>query len=196
MADFYPIGPAVLCIGDPTGTMNKINETEEVNVDIGVQNSFVTTATTAGAPVSSGVYTLPPNPTVQVQLNDADLDQIEHLIPAGKKFTSGSDEAFGFGGDIKTLALDTVALIPVFEKSQGENAPHGIWLPAAFIEGFSNLLFNRMQANASSNNAYQVTIRAARRKQDQGSNAISTEAQYGFIGEPSALGLTWSLPTL
>lgn len=275
MADFFPIGPAYVALGDPTTSggddMFVLNEVEEVNLDIGVQNSFVTTATTAGAPVSTGVYTLPPQPTLQMQLNDADLDQLEQLIlggtaktqqdaitgvdtTAGNFVVSGDqtsdyaagdrvwvrgstgndgfytvasggpsydgtadettipvdenvpdgtadgsispDNAIALGGDITTLSLPTLAVIPSFQKSQGVAADNAIWLPAAFAEGLSNILFNRMQQNASANNAYQVTFRSARRKTDQDGTAIDSESQYGWMGAPAGLGLTWYLPSL
>lgn len=200
MSDFFPIGPGRIQIGDPTqgagAGMVLMNEVEEMNADIGIQNSFATTALTAGAPVFEGVYSLPPNPQLACRFNDADLDQLVTLLLGGELYDVAGDEAIGFGGAIEKLTLPTFVFIPEFEKDDGVDAAHAIWFPAAFFEGLNNLLFNRMQANASSNNQYNITVRSARRKADQASQVIPTKAQYGFIGKPAALALgatAWSL---
>lgn len=200
MADYFPIGPIVVAVGNPTtvgGTaMTVLSETEEANADAGIQNSFATTAITAGAPTSSAVYSLPPQVSLAVRSNDSDIDQLVELMLGGERLTSSTLEAVGFGGSIEKLALPTWCFIPVFEIADGVNAKHAIWIPAGFSEGLNNILHNRMQGNASSNNAYNYTVRSARRKTDQLSANIPAKFQYGWMGPPAAVGLTWYLPAI
>lgn len=276
MANFLPIGPGHVCLGNPTiaagAGMKKLNEVEEVNFDAGIQNAFATTALTAGAPSADNVYTLPPNAQIQARLNDADIDQLVHIMlsgfakgtsdeitavdqgtnvftlgttdltakfPVGSSFrvsgSTGNDgrytvtavayatnttvtvqeeipsatadgdayasadaEVIGLGGKIEKLVLPSLAFVPVFQAAQGIDAAFQIWMPAAFPEGLSNILFNRMQANASSNNQYNVTFRAARRTADQAGTAIPSGFQYAWIGKPAKVSasLSWTLPSL
>lgn len=203
MADFFPIGPGVILIGDPTqgggAGMTQLNEVEEMNADFGVSNAFATTAITAGAPVHEAVYSMPPQVSLACRFNDADLDQLEQLVLGGELFDNSGDQAIGFGGDIVKLVLPTFVFVPIFEVSAGVDAAHAVWLPSAFFEGLNNILFNRMQSNASSNNQYNITVRSSRRKTDQASQAIPVNARYGFMGKPTALNLgatAWTLPAI
>jgi hypothetical protein len=177
--------------------MTILSETEEANADAGIQNSFATSAITAGAPHAAGVFKLPPQTQIAVRSNDADLDQIAAIVLGSATLTAGSLEAVGLGGTIGKLTLPTWVFIPVFEIALGIDAPHAIWLPAGFSEGLNNILYNRMQGNASSNNAYNYTVRGARQKLDQNGDPLPADFQYAFMGSPNAIpGITWFLPTI
>ncbi len=203
----YPMGPGILICGDPSAaaSMKVIQEVEDFNLNVGIRMAFATTAPTAGAPVAEGVFALPPNPVADIRLNDVGYENLEILLLAmgGAKTVTGTAPnekfAYGFGGDTVQLSLLTWAFIPIWEKALGVAAKNAIWFPRAFVQGLSNILYNRMQ-EGSSNNPAAVQLRAARGKTDAkvtgGGNAIPAKYQYGWIGEPAALGLTYLLPTL
>lgn len=207
MADnFYPMGPGILLAGDPSSSslMKQIQELEDFNLNVGTRMAFATTALTAGAPVSEGIYALPPNPAADIRLNDIGLDNLSVLFPllGGAKTVTGTAPnekvAMGFGGTTKKISPVTWCFVPIWEASLGVAAPHAIWFPRGFIQGLSNILFNRMQ-EGSSNNPVSLQLRAARGKTDAKAttpNAIPENYQYGWIGDPAALGLTYQLPTL
>lgn len=197
MSKSFFVGPARLFIGDPTQTdgagMTPLGDTETVTFNPGIAMTGVTTAQTHDAYDADGIYTLPPNPNVQAELYESDLDKMLALVLGGENIgTSG----IGFGGPIEKVAsVPTLAVIPEFELSQGEEAPHGIWIPAAVVEDLSGIVYNRMTSGGNSGNTYSVTFRAARRLKDQGDTDIPTKAQFAFMGTMTDLGLTWSLPS-
>lgn len=199
----YLAGSPIAVIGDPTvalgASMYQMSEVEEATIDLGVANGFVTLGSIAGAITSDGVYTLPPDASITIRLNDASIDVLQKIMVGGQLFTDSGDDAYGIGGAIELLTLPTLGIIPIWERSAGVDAPNAWWFPGVFPQDFNNILYNRMQRNGSVNNQYSVTFRAARTKVTQAADAIPEKARHGWVGKPSAFAfatLPYTLPAL
>lgn len=192
------VGPGHVFVGDPTSasSMVHLGPTETITFNPGVQTTGVQTALTGDSYEANSVYSMPPSPELQCELYDASLRVLQQYVLGANKQTEDTHEAQGFGGEIKLVELPTVCVIHESEKHLGADAPSAIWIPAALITGLSGFTWNRMQANSNAGNAYTVTFRAARRRQDQGDAAITPSCQYAFMGSPAAIGLNWSLPSI
>lgn len=202
----FNLGHGTLLCGDPSSaaSMKIIQELESFNFSLNSKTAYAATASSAGAPIAESVMSLPPSPTAEVQFNETGLSNLEILLTqmGGAKQVTGTAPnekiAVGFGGSIELLSLLTWVFIPEGQKALGVAAPNAIWMPRAKPEGLQNFLFNRLR-EGESNNPVSVTLRVYRGKTDAKAstpNAIPAKFQYGWIGDPAALGLAYALPAL
>jgi hypothetical protein len=203
MATTYRVGPCSILFGAGDtadgSTMINLGDIETVTFDPGIASTGVTTAQTHDAYDASGIYALPPNPTVQAELYDHSIDMLAELVLGGEM----TAQTLGLGGPIEKVAVKTLCLVPTFEKDQGAAAPNAIWLPAAMVENLSGIVFNRMQNGGNSGSTYSVSFKGARAKTVNHWNGTASEsiavpekAQFAFIGDPTAYGITWNIPAL
>lgn len=203
MSTVFRAGPAHLFIGDPTeanGTgMHDCGPTESATFDAGISMTGVQTAFTGDAYEAEGVYSLPPNPTLSVELYDNALENLEAFFLASslEKKTGPDAEALGLGGEIKLIAkLPTVCIVPASERAQGAYAKGAIWLPGALIVNVSGFQHGRLTAGSNAASPFTVEFSSARRRVDQDGEPIPVSAQFGFIGQPAAFDLEWTLPAV
>lgn len=209
----FRAGPAYLFAGDPNSeeTFFNLGEMETTSFDPGIKSTGITTALSGDAMDSEGLYTMPPAPQIQGELFDQALTNLANIM-VGLSVHDGSNGVLGLGGAIRKLdasEVKTVAMIPVDEYeayvaavADGDGAtqvplpPNGIWLPAytVSLNGFEN---GRITEGSNPAKPFSVTFAGARRKQDQASNPIATDMQWGFIGDPTKAtpALPWVLPT-
>ena len=93
--------------------------------------------------------------------------------------------------------LPMVAIIPIADVAnvtQGtndENAPQGIWLPRAYIQGPTGIGWTRPEDGSDPARRYNVSVTGILL------NTLSTAGyRAGFRGPPAAHGLNWALPAL
>lgn len=195
---FEFIGPAKVLIGDPTtalgADMTNLGDVEDVAFDPGVRMAFTSSAALAGAPKASGIYQLAPLPVVQMQLKDGALAIAQEILLAG--VVTGT--AIGGGDDFKLIAqanVPVLVIVPYLQKASGASAANAIWIPAAVPDQINGMTFNRPQAGEIGN-PYNVQVMGAYRSTDHDAVAIPAGNRLWFMGPPSNLSLTWSLPTL
>lgn len=203
---YYPLGPGVILYGDPTladgAGMKNLGDHENVTFNPGVSSAYITTANTGDSAAYDGIYARPPSPELQAELYDQEIEILKEIVLGGQLTTvAGPPEkkAFGFGGAVAKIEPKTLVFVPESEKALGASAPHAIWIPAAFVQNLADMFRHGRLADGANNNPYTATFRAARRTVDQTTGspvAIPEAAQFAFVGDPSALGLTWSLPEL
>lgn len=197
------IGPAhIYLITDLTaGTGVKISDMESVSFDPGTQMLGTTNAFTGDAWQEDGIYSLAPAPTVQLELYQIDIDAIAALVLGSEKFTGASTDALGFGKPglkkIDPANVPTLFVLPSFDEAAGINSEYGIWLPAVATESLASIVYNRPTAGGNAN-SYTASLRGAQRAQ-LASQAVPEAAQFGWIGDPVAVGFDltttpWSLP--
>ena len=196
MADFKPVGAALLYLGDfATPSVTQIVDVETVEVDYGVSGAYTSNASLNGTPTASGQFRLAPKPVVRAQIADAGIDQLALFLPGITKATSGSDEAIGFGSSFTAIAeasVPSLFVLPDQQSADGVDAANGIWLPAVTITGPNGMSFGRVPEGEILQ-PFNVEFRGAYRDTDQGSTAIPENARIIFVGPPAAFSLTWAL---
>lgn len=198
MADFIPVGPAILLFGDPTLTagagMVNLGDTENVGFDAGIRSAFTSSARRVGVPHADSLYTMPPEPTVQAELKNAGLEILAAIVQGGVTTT----DTFGLGDTFALIAaasVNTFVVVPETQASDGVNAVDAIWFPAALASGVNGISFGRV-TEGEILQPYNVQIQAAYRETDQAATAIPAGSRICFKGKPSDLGLTWFLPAV
>ena len=196
MADFIPIGPAILLFGDPTLTggagMVNLGDTENVGFDAGIRSAFTSSARRVGVPHADSLYTMPPQPVVQAELKNAGLEILAAIVQGGVTATN----AFGFGDTFALIAaadVNTFVIVPETQASDGVAANDAIWFPAALASGVNGISFGRV-TEGEILQPYNIQIQAAYRTTDQASTAITAGNRICFKGPPADIGLTWYLP--
>ena len=203
---FQPVGPAHLVIGDPTGTaganMTKLAKVRNVGFDWGLRSAFTSNDAVSGVPLADGIYTLASQPECQADLQDHSLEQLQAIVMNLTKTTgAGTPTPPPAAGVPDTFAavtaadVPTLGIIPVQQQADGIDAANAIWLPAVTIQGANGLSFGRVD-EGEIDQGFNVSFQGAYRETDQASAAIPAGNRVGFMGPPTALGLTWSIPSL
>jgi|SRR5690625_1705849 len=197
---FEYVGSCRIFVGDPTQAngagMKDLGFLEDVTVDLGIQGAYTSNASLAGSPNAAGIYTLPSAPTVQAQARDGAIANLKALIQGAVEVTEDDATALGFGDSFGRIDPDdvvTVCILSDQERAAGSSAQQAIWLPGVMLSGVSGITFNRPQ-QGEIGNPYNVEISSAYREEDQDEEAIPAGLRLGFIGDPAAAGLSWSLP--
>ena len=78
------VGPCRLLIGNPAtaggGDMVELTDVEDVRINANIRTSYGSSAELAGAPLSTALYRMPPQPAIQATIHDAGLDILAELI--------------------------------------------------------------------------------------------------------------------
>ena len=202
---FQPIGPAYVCIGDPTQTggagMTLLEKVDTAGYSINPRTAFVSDDQRAGVPLADGLYSLASQPEAQVSLSEAGLDTIEALLYDSTRTqdtTGTKTDVIGFPDRFQAVAaadVKTMCIVPVSQAAAGSSAENGLWLPAVTVQTVDGFSFGRVEQDEIQN-PYNASFQSAYAKQDQGATAIPQGNRVGFMGDPATIGLTWSLPTL
>ena len=147
---FQPIGPAYVCIGDPTQTggagMTLLEKVDTAGYSINPRTAFVSDDQRAGVPLADGLYSLASQPEAQVSLSEAGLDTIEALLYDSTRTqdtTGTKTDVIGFPDRFQAVAaadVKTMCIVPVSQAAAGSSAENGLWLPAVTVQtvdGFS-----------------------------------------------------------
>lgn len=199
----YHVGPAYVLIGDPTqgsgAGMTNLGNVESVTFDGGARSTWTSDARRAGIPLVDGVYRMPPAPVVQLSLKDAQVTMLTEFLYGS---SVASSETLSPGSDFAKVAaasVSTLVIVPFFQKADGATADNAIWVPGVLITQLNGFVYNRPSVNAETNNPYNVEFQGVYREEDQTSGtpvAIPDGARMWFVGDPTNLSLSWSLPTL
>lgn len=191
------VGPCRLFYGDPTvaagaGMVDLGGTRGDVTVDPGVNVATGRVDQKGATPLADGIYLTGPTPVASCPLLDETKATLEEYI-LGASVTA---TALGFGSGFQKVdpaSIGTLALVPITEEADGEDAAHAIWLPAAVANGIGVFTFNLPDGDDSFNPRDTQFI-GALRETDQGAGAIPEDAQVMFIGPPADFGLGWTLP--
>lgn len=205
------VGPCHVFLGDPTvvdgGGMTYMGYTRgDVSVAMNIGVSTGRSDQQGRTPLADGVFVTGPTPVVSLPMVDEEKDKLVKVLP-GSSLTGST--ALGAGSGVTVLdvsSIDTLALVPVDEIDQGTNgidAPHAIWIPAAISTDFGALMFNLPDGDDAFD-PHEVQIAAMLRETDQDANELDQDNGVLFIGPPDQFtnlqnpapppdGL-WSLP--
>ena len=121
------VGPCRLLIGDPTtalgADMVELLDVEDVRINANIRSSYGSSAALAGAPVSTALYRMPPQPAIQATIHDADIDILAELIlgisvnehTRGVKNTA-VNKAGGYAVGAKDIVVDSAGSINPGDK--------------------------------------------------------------------------------
>lgn len=200
---FQPIGPAFVCIGDPTQAsgagMTLLEKVDNVSYAVNPRTAFISDDQRAGVPLADGMYVLASQPEAQVALSEAGLDIIEAILYGVLRTTKkGKSDVVGFADAFKKIEaadVKSLAIVPVSQAEDGSSAENALWLPALTVQTADGFQFGRVE-EGEIQNPYNVSFQSAYAREDQGSDSIPENNRVGFMGDPATLGLAWSLPTL
>ena len=196
------VGPCKVLIGDPTtalgADMVELMDIEDVRINANIRTSFGSSAALAGAPISTALYRMPPQPAIQATIHDADLDILAELILGISTVTTGGHKTLGIGDAFEKIEGPTLCVIPEAQKGDGIGAVNGFWLPGCIVQGLSDLVYNR-PVPEEIQNPYSVEFMGVYTAVDQDDTAIPVNNRLAFWGPPnglSAASIGWSLPAL
>lgn len=192
---FEPLGSGTIYMGDPSealGAGMTAIEVEEFAFDPGVRMSFTSSAKLSGAPKASGIHKLTPMPVAQIQCRDAALATMQQFLLAAVVTAGviGGGDAFGV---IAEADVPTLVFVPETQLADGVAAANAIWIPAAIPDNVNGITFNRPSVGEIGN-PYNIQVIGAYRAADQGATEIPAGNRMWFMGDPSDITLTWSLP--
>lgn len=191
---YQPIGPARVYIGDPTSGLSQLTKARNVGFDANPRTAHISTDDLGGVPHIDGIYQLADSPEVQVDLEDADLDQLENLMPKATR-TDATDSVVGGNDAFEQIAaadVPTLFILPETEQADGVSAAHGLWLPGVTIQTLDGFSFGRVD-EGEIDNPYNTSFQGVYRENDQGDTSIPDGNRLWFMGPPDVLGLSWSI---
>ena len=197
MEPYYDLGPGAAAAGDPTtasgADMLDLGDHESITYSPNIRTAYQTSANTNDVPLPESLRTIPANPQFSIELYDKSIDNLLALMREhAEKVTTGVDPdiqtALVLRPQVKKLLTFTFAFIPETEKSMGADAPHGLWIPSAYLQNVGELFsYGRLSENEN-NSPFTAQIGVSRTPSGMGTDALS------IYGPPAAEGLTWSLP--
>lgn len=200
MAQELVLGPAFLFLGDPTQAsgagLTYLGETRgDVIVTPGIRSAATMSDQRGGAELADGNLVLPPDPEVVTPLIDFERAKLLAQLPDAEEVTGTGGGVLNFGSAVTTHTPDTLCILPVFEKADGVNAAHAIWIPAARLMEFGEITYRLPDDGGEVTTPRSARWKGQYRAEDQGATAIPEKARIMMMGDPTDNSLTWSLPS-
>jgi hypothetical protein len=193
---YTPVGPGFLLSTVEAGTTDThwtVTRLRNCAFDFGTNYAWVSAAF-AQVRLKSGIIALPAEPLLNASVVDADLTVLVNFILDKTITISTPNRALGLPDTVNFLSSSEVpkyGFVPLREASDGVDAAHGIWLPAAVPENVQDLVHAVIEPNTDNLNPYTVPLRGLLDDSQE-----SAGFRCGFIGSPTAAGLGYAIPTL
>ncbi len=196
--EYQSIGPAHVFLGDPTTAdgMKDLGLTQQITAALGAQSAYTTSAQTGQLPIGSSLRKISAAPMVDANLLDTSVENMQTFLQGHlEKVSTGVDpdtvSALVARPEAGIITPFTLAVIPAEEVDLGTSAPHGVWLPGAYVANIDQIFSWEALSEGDNTDSATVTVQFRACRADAA--AIGTNASF-IYGDPSAEGLEWTSP--